>query len=167
MTCPACESVISDGSYWCSICHANTVNLHIGRLATPGKRLTAYVLDGIIPLGVISFLALSAAVGHGLAGEATSGIIMVIFGCLLFAYAILNLILFANGTTPGKTMLGMRVVREDGNNAGFFTMLIREFVGKPLSGMIFMLGYLSILIDKNHQGWHDKFVSTYVVDDQE
>jgi len=50
-------------------------------------------------------------------------------------------------------------------NAGFFIMLIREWIGKAIiSGMIFSLGFLWILFDRDNQGWHDKLVSTYVVD---
>ena len=60
-------------------------------------------------------------------------------------------------------MLGMRVIKEDGSSAGFGTMLIREWIGKLISAMIFSLGFIWILIDKDKQGWHDKLMSTYVV----
>lgn len=163
MTCPACESVIMDGLRWCSICHTNTVDPHIGRLATPGKRLAAYVLDVIIPGTVILILVSAAAATSELPFEI--GIVGVLLMASLWcAYLIVSLILFASGTTPGKKMLGMQVVNEDGSNAGFFTMLFREYIGKYVSGIFFMLGYLWILIDKHNQGWHDKLMSTYVVD---
>ncbi len=79
------------------------------------------------------------------------------------AYAIFALILFARGTTPGKMLLGMRVARESGERAGFFTMLIRELIGKTISFIVFGLGFLWILLDKDKQGWHDKLMNTYVV----
>jgi uncharacterized RDD family membrane protein YckC len=82
---------------------------------------------------------------------------------LLFAYAMWALKLFARGTTPGKNALGIRVVKEDGCAATFGTMLMREWIGKIISGMVFSLGYIWILIDQDRQGWHDKLVSTYVV----
>lgn len=47
---------------------------------------------------------------------------------------------------------------------GFWTMLIRETLGKFLSGLILSLGYLWILFDDNKQGWHDKLVDTLVVE---
>ena len=43
-------------------------------------------------------------------------------------------------------------------------MLIRELIGKAISGMILLLGFLWILFDQDNQGWHDKLVSTYVVE---
>ena len=82
---------------------------------------------------------------------------------LVIAYAIFALILFAKGTIPGKMMLGLHVAKENGERAGFFTMLIREVIGKTVSGLVFGLGFLWIMLDKESQGWHDKLMSTYVV----
>ena len=56
----------------------------------------------------------------------------------------------------------MRVIKEDGTPAGFMTMLLREWIGKWISGLILLLGFLWILFDKDNQGWHDKLMSTYV-----
>ncbi|MCL6558264.1 MAG: RDD family protein, partial [Firmicutes bacterium] len=46
---------------------------------------------------------------------------------------------------------------------GFLTMLIREWIGKWISGLILGLGFLWILFDRDNQGWHDKLMSTYVI----
>jgi len=43
-------------------------------------------------------------------------------------------------------------------------MLVREWVGKLISGMVLSLGYLWILLDRDRQRWHDKLVSTYVIE---
>lgn len=43
-------------------------------------------------------------------------------------------------------------------------MLGREWIGKRISGMVFSLGYIWILMDREHQGWHDKLPATYVVE---
>ena len=42
------------------------------------------------------------------------------------------------------------------------TMLLREWVGKRLSGMVVGVGFLWIVFDKDNQGWHDTLMSTYV-----
>jgi len=70
---------------------------------------------------------------------------------------------WTKGTTLGKWLLGMWVVYEDGCPASFGTMLVRELIGKLISDLAFGLGYLWILLDAQHQGWHDKLVRTYVV----
>lgn len=109
-----------------------------------------------------------AAGGLSRAGGAsteTTGTIGMSIGILLvMAYVAVALILFFRGTTPGKYLLRMRVIKQDGSSAGFLTMLCREWIGKPISGMIFSLGYIWILIDRDNQGWHDKLLGTHVVE---
>lgn len=82
---------------------------------------------------------------------------------LLLAYFVWASLLFASGTTPGKKLLGMRVIKEDGSPAGWFTMFFREVIGKAISLSIFSIGFLWILLDPERQGWHDKLASTYVI----
>jgi uncharacterized RDD family membrane protein YckC len=169
-TCPSCHGEVPPGLRWCSICHASLVQSVAGRLAPPGKRLGAYALDVAIPL-VALFAMMNAAGASGfLLGSASGGSSagvgtgLLVGFALLIAYAIWALKLFARGTTPGKNMLGMRVIKESGEHAGFGTMLIREWIGKWISGLILGLGYIWILLDRDRQGWHDKLVSTYVVE---
>lgn len=156
--CQSCNSEVASGARWCSICHANTVNPGIGRLASPGRRLGATILDLIVPV-VVVFL-ISAVFGSD-SDESSSG---SLFGLLvLLAYIVWVLVLFSRGQTPGKMLLNMRVTKEDGSRAGCFTMLVREWIGKTISGLIFCLGYLWILFDEENQGWHDKLMNTYVI----
>ena len=43
-------------------------------------------------------------------------------------------------------------------------MLFREVIGKfIISSIVFGLGFLWIVLDKENQGWYDKLMSTYVV----
>ena len=73
---------------------------------------------------------------------------------------------WAKSTSPGKWLLGMRVYRTSGQRAGFLMMLLRETIGKFISGLILGLGYLWILFDRDKQGWHDKIVSTVVINER-
>jgi uncharacterized RDD family membrane protein YckC len=166
-TCPACHTEVSPGLRWCPICHANVLNLSVGKLASPGKRLGAYVLDVVAPIAVLFFIFGIGGLGAAAGGQrAGGGIGCFLMSGLLLAYVIFALRLFARGTTPGKKLLGMYVVKEDGQRAGFGTMLFREWIGKVISGAVLLLGYLWILLDKDRQGWHDKLASTYVVEQQ-
>lgn len=164
-TCPSCKSENVPGSRWCSICHTNVINTAIGRLASPGKRFGAYILDGIIPVFALFMITgISAGIGASAGGGDGGAALGAGFGViLLLAYSIFAFVLFTKGTTPGKKMLGMRVIKEDGNPVGFFRMFFREVIGKFISGLIFSLGYLWILFDRDNQGWHDKLMSTYVI----
>lgn len=164
--CSSCNAEVPAGARWCGICHVNLLNPGIGRLASPGKRLGAYFLDLLIP--AIAFVVMLGAFGTGVATETEGGSAAgVLFAFVLFvAYVVWALKLFAHGTTPGKMMLGMRVVKENGDAAGFGTMLLREWIGKLISGMLLSIGYLWILFDRDRQGWHDKLASTFVVECQ-
>ena len=162
-SCPSCNAEVSPGTRWCGLCRSNTVDPQVGRLASPIMRLAAYFLDLLIPI-----VALATFLGVGSAGAATDSDVGSVIGGLLgvtlvLAYGIWALLLFSKGTTPGKKILNMRVVREDGSTAGFGTMFLREWVGKFISGLILSLGFLWILFDRENQGWHDKLVNTYVV----
>jgi len=162
-TCSSCSNELAAGLRWCAICHANTIDPRVGRLASPGRRLAAHACDGIIPLA--AFLGLLSVVGAGAAtgSEAGAGLGVLAASGLTVAYFIWALKLFARGTTPGKNALGLRVVKESGIAAGFGAMLCREWIGKALSSLVFGLGFLWILFDKDRQGWHDKLGTTYVV----
>ena len=147
------------------MCHANAADVAVGSLASPASRLGAHCFDALIPLVAFFLVAVLGLLGLGAASEGyAAGFLGPILGVLLFlGYVVWALKLFGSGTTPGKNLLGMHVVREDGRRAAFATMLVREWVGKVISGLIFSLGYIWILIDPDRQGWHDKLVSTYVV----
>jgi len=67
-----------------------------------------------------------------------------------------------DGQTPGKFALGIRVMRTDGDKLGDIDALIRA-IGYHVSAILFGLGYIWALFDKNNQTWHDKMARTYVI----
>jgi uncharacterized RDD family membrane protein YckC len=71
------------------------------------------------------------------------------------------------GMTLGKRFFHLKVIKVDGTQLGLGTGFVRETVGKFLSSIIFMLGYLWAIWDKDKQSWHDKLAKTYVVQYQE
>ena len=64
--------------------------------------------------------------------------------------------------TPGKMLLKLKIVQENGNTLDIKTALIRYF-SYILSGIVIFLGYIWIGFDAKKQGWHDKIAKTYVV----
>lgn len=144
------------------------------RLASPFRRFMAGVVESIVlsialftvltPLGVMGALLGNRGSSTSQAAESAIGGLMLLLICgLNLAYIAITLYLWTRGMSLGKWLLGMQVVYEDGRPAGFWTMLVRELIGKPLSAVVFYLGYLWVLIDREHQGWHDKLVRTWVV----
>ena len=70
----------------------------------------------------------------------------------------------AHGQTPGKKLLGIRVVTLDGSRLNWRTGIVRTF-GYSLSALPLGLGYLWAIWDPDKQTWHDKVAGTTVVED--
>jgi uncharacterized RDD family membrane protein YckC len=163
LTCKACSSPAIPGLRWCGICHTNIQDPSAGRLASPARRLAAYIVDCLIPS--VAILTMLGVVGAGGLAGGDTGLGLGVLGSLglLCVYIAWALWLFVHGSTPGKRLLGMRVVKEDGRPAGLGTMIVREWFGKAFSGLVLALGYFAILWNRDRQGWHDRLASTYVV----
>lgn len=69
------------------------------------------------------------------------------------------------GYTPGKRLLGIRVIRLDGEPLTTWQCFER-FGGYSASLAIGLLGFAQILWDRNRQALHDKIASTVVVDER-
>ncbi len=71
------------------------------------------------------------------------------------------------GQTPGKRVMNTKVVKVDtpdpSAGIGFGGAILREIIGKFLSAIIILLGFLWIIFDSKQQGWHDKIASTVVI----
>lgn len=140
--CPTCSRDWGAGTA-CQFCSQVDGMPHGVSLSSPGRRFGAYLLDGVL-------------------------IVVTLF----IGYAIWSLVVWSKGTSPGKQLLGMKVVRlRDGRVAGWGTMFVREFVGKSIIGWIVGLvsfGILNFMLlwDRNNQEVWDKVVGTIVVDDR-
>jgi uncharacterized RDD family membrane protein YckC len=85
-------------------------------------------------------------------------------GALIFTAAYFVLFWAAIGQTPGKILLGVRVVSQNGGRISFLQAMVR-YLGYLLSALALFLGFGWILIDNRRQGWHDKLARTFVVYD--
>ena len=141
--CPNCGQNAGTGLN-CQYCN-QLIGLAVGvRLATPARRLGGYLLD-------LFFLLVTAIIG----------------------WLIWSLIVWKDGLTPAKQVLGMRVIKwETGRRAGWGTMALREFVGKFLvMGVIGIIPFASIVLsfmllwDSKRQQLWDKIASTLVAYD--
>jgi uncharacterized RDD family membrane protein YckC len=121
-----------------------------GRLASPLRRLSATALDYIVPVG--AFLSTASLVDGG-----------DILELVLLAYAMWVLVLFSGGTTPGKRLVGIRVINEDGLPATLGRMVAREWIGKSISACLCGLGFVGIISDRERRALHDRMMHTYVV----
>lgn len=66
------------------------------------------------------------------------------------------------GTTLGGIIIGLRIVRTDGDDLRFVDALVRGLAG-VFSIAVVAIGCLWMLFDPERQTWHDKIAGTYVV----
>ena len=71
------------------------------------------------------------------------------------------------GQTPGKMVVGIKVVDRHGNVPGLGRAAIREILGKTVSAIVLLLGFLWVIWDEKKQGWHDKIAGTSVIGSRE
>jgi uncharacterized RDD family membrane protein YckC len=67
------------------------------------------------------------------------------------------------GQTVGKWTTGLRIERTDGQLPGVPRILLRNFVGYPLSLLLFGLGFLLAAINPSGRALHDLIAGTVVV----
>jgi len=115
------------------------------------RRFAALIVDGIA-LGIVTGILVAI-----MSRNAANGISTLI-GLLYFSY-----FEGTSGQTLGKKALGIRVIDfNTGGAIGFGRALIR-YIGRIVSTIPLLLGYLWMLWDKEKQTWHDKFASSVVV----
>jgi uncharacterized RDD family membrane protein YckC len=68
------------------------------------------------------------------------------------------------GQTPGKRIMGLHVVNENGTSVDWSTASVRFFIGYSVSLLPLGLGFFWALVDKNNQAWHDKIAATLVIE---
>jgi uncharacterized RDD family membrane protein YckC len=118
------------------------------------RRFVAALLDGIL-LGVIGGI-IGAILGADDPNEAN--LIAALLGILYYPY-----FEGSTGQTLGKRALGIRVVElGSGGSIGYGRAFIR-YIGRFVSAIALLLGYLWMLWDKEKQTWHDKFANSVVV----
>jgi uncharacterized RDD family membrane protein YckC len=127
-------------------------------LAGVGSRLLAQIIDlfWLLPL---SFLlgAIAMFVNGGrisLGGEVMANVI----GALI----VVSFWVERQGT-PGKLVLGLRIVDADTGGAPTVGRLVLRYVGYLVSAIPLGLGYLWAIWDPRRQGWHDKMAGTLVI----
>ena len=148
------------------------------RLASIGMRWLAIIIDGIIvaiPTVMLVFVSgmfadLAAAMesdNEGLMATAFADFQNNLLLLNLLVSAIYNVafMVYFNGQTPGKLMLGLRVVKKNGKRVSWLDALLRNVFGYMVSGL-FLLGYLWAAFDRERQTWHDKMAGTVVVDER-
>jgi uncharacterized RDD family membrane protein YckC len=125
------------------------------------ERLVAVIIDQIL-VGIFSFVfgfisGLSFGGSEGV--KFFAGSASMILSISYYVYFISQ-----KGATIGKQAMKIRVQKEDtGENLDVVGAILRELVGKFISGAVLLLGYFWMLWDPKKQTWHDKIAKSIVV----
>ncbi|MBI3127868.1 MAG: RDD family protein [Candidatus Tectomicrobia bacterium] len=164
MECPRCAREIVPDRLFCIWCDAFIPKPAAGVKASLVRRLLATVVDPL--LGYIVF-TVTLQIASGWSRSPFDDSPLWFAQVASIAYMAIGLLLMRRGLTPGKWLLGERVVHKmTGEPAGFWRMVLREVVGKAVSGIFFGLGYLWAIWDRDAQAWHDKIADTVVLKEE-
>lgn len=145
-----------------SITTPEGLELHLV-LAGPGTRILAALLDLAIRVVAASIvLGFASGIAYEL-GEAWEIVVLSIGG---FAFLFLWdpwLELAADGRTPGKALLGLRVVRDDGRRVDPGSSLVRNLLRIVEYPLVYLPGIAMVLAHPRHQRIGDLVAGTYVI----
>lgn len=127
-------------------------------------RLLATYLD-LALIATLNMLFLQYAASQRTLPQAISALMLyalflLVNPLMVFQSAILT---YYFGGNVGKLLVGLRVTDEHGKRLSFKRVFFRQTLGYQFSGLLFGLGFFSILKDPHRQGWHDKAVGSVVV----
>ena len=69
----------------------------------------------------------------------------------------------ARQATPGKMVIGARIVDSETGHPAGTGQLIGRYLGYYVSTIPLLLGIIWVAFDKRKQGWHDKLAGTVVI----
>ena len=142
----------------------------VGQLAGYGARFFASLIDGIL-LGIAQFIVgLAFTLGPmALLRGQNLGLLMFL-PLVQFLLQIMMTVYYYGiyqhnaGQTVGKKAMGIKVVdMVTGQTPSVGKFLLRDMIGKILSSLILMIGYLMPLWDPKKQALHDKIAGTVVI----
>lgn len=140
-----------------------------GRYAGPITRMAANAAD--VATAISSFTLFSAGLTYVLVvvlgldvetGDRTGPLWLGALVAYLFAYGWLSFAIA--GRTPAMVVMGLRVVTRDGDPLTARQAALRV-IALPISSLIFGLGFLGLLVDRERRGLHDLIAGTTVVYD--
>jgi uncharacterized RDD family membrane protein YckC len=137
-----------------------------GKYSGFASRFTAFAVDVGISLGVfmlaLAAITFAAKVLTGKDITWNRGDIWVIIAYVVWAFIYFAYCWAASGRTAGMALFGVRVVRDDGTEAGGRRAVVRT-LALPLSFLLLGLGFVGILLGDRRRALHDVIAGTAVI----
>jgi uncharacterized RDD family membrane protein YckC len=168
--CPVCAAVVAPGAGYCASCGSR---LSLGMPAPPPQvaeeappppavygidyagfwiRLLATLVDAI-PLTAISLLI------ELVTSDIATGLVLRV---LINATYSIGFWVGADGATPGKMAMGIKIVRSNGQPIGVEMAVVR-YIGYAISTALLFLGHILIGFSPQKRALHDYLAQTVVI----
>jgi uncharacterized RDD family membrane protein YckC len=137
-----------------------------GHYAGSVSRFLAFIIDAAVSAGLFSLglaatsLVVEVVTGHSIHWTRANIVVAIIFVAWEFFY--FGYSWAASGRTFGMAVLGVRVVRADGTVLDPWRGVLRALVF-PLSFLFLGLGFLGILVQREHRALHDLIAGSCVI----
>ncbi|MDF9407882.1 RDD family protein [Pelotomaculum isophthalicicum JI] len=189
--CGNCGQKISDGQVFCTACGTKAASAGAGAPSPPpaqfrppvqtgqaallesraatipgtgagvGKRAVATIVDCVIFFFISYFLA-------AMSGSATSGG-FELTGGPFFLMCVIGFVYYlifegTKGATPGKMLVGLKVVKTDGSRCDFGAAAIRTVLRLVDGFLFYLIGAIVVWSSKTKQRLGDRVANTLVVE---
>lgn len=158
--CQYCQEPVYTHHEVCRNCGAVNKDVNIAyNVASTKDRGVAAIIDIIIMIGLImigSVIKLAKFIGFKLVVVVG---VMTILAIIAYTVNVWR----TSSSSIGKNLVGLKVVnKSNGVGLGFIKMILRETIGKAVSGVLLCAGFIMIYFTDSHQGLHDRFVKSVV-----
>jgi len=127
------------------------------------SRSAAWMIDLLIRAGVYIFLAIVLSI-TGLFGQ---GILLIVIFTLEWFYPVFYEVL-NKGKTPGKKIIGIKVVNTNGSHLDWGTSMTRNIIRFiDMLPLVYGVGFISVLLSKYCQRIGDIVAGTIVIYDEQ
>jgi uncharacterized RDD family membrane protein YckC len=137
-----------------------------GHYAGSVSRFVAFIIDAAVSAGLFALglaaasLVVQVVTGHSVHWTRANIAVAIIFVAWEFFY--FGYSWAASGRTFGMAVLGVRVVRADGAALDPWRGVVRS-LAFPLSFLCLGLGFLGILVQREHRALHDLIAGSCVI----
>lgn len=132
------------------------------QLAGPMFRVGAYLVDFMLRAGIFAMIAIVLLCSSVVPESSATGVLLLLsFMLSWFYYTLFET--FWNGRTPGKSVMGLRVIKEKGYPITFLAAFGRNLLRTVDALGLYLVGFVALLLSPRFQRLGDYLAGTIVV----